>query len=122
MMSKGKFSIDFKRDALVKITEHGYPIAEFSRCLGPSLHSLYALKRKFLKSSDPSDGVKNAEILRLKTELAHVPVERDILKKHHVFRQDRASVTGNNCRGFRSGSVTRMASQLLVYLVKKASV
>jgi len=30
-MGKGKFSDDFKRDAVAQITERGYPVAEVAR-------------------------------------------------------------------------------------------
>ena len=44
-MSKAKFSDDFKRDAVVQITERGYPVAEVSQRLGVSPHS-YSLRNK----------------------------------------------------------------------------
>jgi transposase-like protein len=81
MMGKAKFSDDFKRDAVVQITERGYPIAEVSKRLGVSQHSLYAWKRKFVKASGSGDDDQAAEIRRLKRELARMTEERDILKK-----------------------------------------
>jgi transposase len=33
MMSKSNFSDDFKRDAVLQITERGYPVAEVSQRL-----------------------------------------------------------------------------------------
>jgi len=47
-MGKFNFSDDFKRDAVAQITERGYPVAEVSRRLGVSQHSLYEWKKKFL--------------------------------------------------------------------------
>ncbi len=41
-MSKARFSDDFKRDAVHQIVERGYPVAEVSKRLGVSTHSLYA--------------------------------------------------------------------------------
>lgn len=41
-MGKPNFSDEFKRDAVVQITERGYPVAEVSRRLGVRPHSLYA--------------------------------------------------------------------------------
>ena len=78
-MSTGKFSDDFKRDAVAQITERGYPVKEVSERLGVSQHSLYAWKRKFAKAST-GEVEKDAEIRRLKKELARVSEERDILK------------------------------------------
>jgi transposase-like protein len=80
MMGTNHFSDDFKRDAVAQITERGYPVAEVSKRLGVSAHSLYAWKKKFSKSPDPGEGDQAAEIRRLKQELARVTEERDILK------------------------------------------
>jgi transposase len=68
-MRKGDFSDEFKRDAVAQITERGYPVAEVSRRLGVSQHSLYEWKKKFLKSSSNSgeDG-QAAEIRRFMWE------------------------------------------------------
>tara|TARA_R110002072_G_scaffold96178_1_gene211685 strand:+ start:221 stop:493 length:273 start_codon:yes stop_codon:yes gene_type:complete len=84
MMSTGKFSDDFKRDAVAQITERGYPVKEVSERLGVSQHSLYAWKRKFAKAST-GEAEKDAEIRRLKRELARVTEERDILKKATAY-------------------------------------
>ncbi|MCZ4292291.1 IS3 family transposase [Hoeflea alexandrii] len=87
-MGSGNFSDDFKRDAVAQITERGYPVAEVSKRLGVSPHSLYAWKKKFSKPSGSGDADQSAEIRRLKKELARVTEERDNLKKsHRVFRQ-----------------------------------
>jgi transposase len=85
MMSKSNFSDDFKRDAVLQITERGYPIAEVSKRLGVSQHSLYAWKRKFAKTSSSGDDDQAAEIRRLKRELVRVTEERDILKKATAY-------------------------------------
>jgi len=86
-MGTSTFSDDFKRDAVAQITERGYPVSEVSERLGVSKHSLYAWKRKFAKTAS-GETEKEAEIRRLKRELARVSEERDILKKsHRVFRQ-----------------------------------
>ena len=82
-MAKSNFSDDFKRDAVAQITERGYPIAEVSRRLGVSQHSLYAWKKKFASPSGRDD--KDDEIVRLKRELSRVTEERDILKKATAY-------------------------------------
>ena len=79
-MGTGNFSDNFKRDAVAQITERGYPVSEVSDRLGVSKHSLYAWKRKFAKTAS-GETEKDAEIRRLKRELARVSEERDILKK-----------------------------------------
>ena len=53
-MGAGHFTDDFKRDAVAQITERGYPVAEVSKRLGVSQHSLYAWKRKFSKPPAPA--------------------------------------------------------------------
>ena len=84
-MSKGNFSDDFKRDAVLQITERGYPVAEVSGRLGVSPHSLYAWKKKFSKPTKSGGEDQAAEIRRLKRELARVTEERDILKKATAY-------------------------------------
>ena len=78
-MGKPDFSDEFKCDAVVQITERGYPVAEVSQRLGVSPHSLYA-KKQFAKVAS-GDANKDAEIRQLKRALARVTEERDILKK-----------------------------------------
>ena len=82
-MGKARFSDDFKRDAVAQITERGYPVAEVSRRLGVSQHSLYTWRKKFPQPSGGDD--KDAEIRRLKGELVRVTEERDILKKATAY-------------------------------------
>jgi transposase len=84
MMGTSTFSDDFKRDAVAQITERGYPVSEVSERLGVSKHSLYAWKRKFAKTAS-GETEKDAEIRRLKRELARVSEERDILKKATAY-------------------------------------
>lgn len=86
-MSTAKFSDDFKRDAVHQIVERGYPVAEVSKRLGVSPHSLYAWKKRFAKSHsrDGSLDEQAAEVRRLKLELARVTEERDILKKATAY-------------------------------------
>ena len=85
-MGKANFSDDFKRDAVHQIVERGYPVAEVSRRLGVSTHSLYAWVKKFAPPEQSnSDDHQSAEIRRLKLELARVTEERDILKKATAY-------------------------------------
>ena len=58
-MSKTIYSDDFKRDAILQITERGYPVLEVSQRLWVISHSLYALKKKFSQPSGGDD--KDAE-------------------------------------------------------------
>jgi transposase len=84
-MGKGNFSEDFKRDAVAQIVERGYPVAEVSHRLGVSQHSLYEWKKKFVAKKGSSSDDREAEIRRLKRELARVTEERDILKKATAY-------------------------------------
>ena len=85
-MGKANFTEDFKRDAVLQITERGYPVSEVSQRLGVSQHSLYEWRKKFSKSATGSgDDNQAAEIRRLKRELARVTEERDILKKAAAY-------------------------------------
>ena len=79
-MGSNTYSDDFKRDAVAQITERGYPVREVSDRLGVSAYSLYAWNKKFAKAAS-GDASSDAEIRRLKRELARVTEERDILKK-----------------------------------------
>ena len=67
-MGKPNFSKEFTRDAVVQITERGYPVAEVSQRLEVSPLSLYSWKRQFAKVVSIDAG-KGAEIRQLKREL-----------------------------------------------------
>lgn len=41
-MGKANFSDEFKRNTVHQIVERGHPVAEISKRLGVSTHSLYA--------------------------------------------------------------------------------
>ncbi len=86
-MSKSHFTDDFKIDAVKQITERGYSVAEVSKRLGVSTHSLYQWRKRFSKSPPVIKEVvdQSLEISRLKKELARVTEERDILKKATAF-------------------------------------
>lgn len=85
-MSKVRFTEEFKKDAIKQVTERGHSVADVSRRLGVSTHSLYAWMKRY-SSPDDADGKddQSAEIRRLKNELARVTEERDILKKATVY-------------------------------------
>jgi transposase len=70
-MDRGNFTEYFRIDAVNQITEGGYSVAEVSKRLGVTTHSLYAWMK--VHSWLPAAIVKkdqSAEILRLKHELA----------------------------------------------------
>ncbi len=70
-MRRTKFSDEFKRDAVAQITERGYPVRDVAERFNVSQYSLYSWKKKFAKASS-GDAEKDAEIRRLKKELARV--------------------------------------------------
>jgi transposase len=82
-MSTAKLSGDFKSDTVHQIVERGYRVAEVSRRLGVSPHSLCAWKKRFAKSHSPDGSLDEqaAEVRRLKLEPARVTEERDILER-----------------------------------------
>lgn len=85
-MGKSNFTEEFKLDAIKQITERGYAVADVSKRLGVSTHSLYGwMKRYSTPSGDAAKEDQSAEIRRLKQELARVTEERDILKKATAY-------------------------------------
>lgn len=88
-MSNGKYTEEFKEEAVKQIKERGYKVSEVSKRIGVSPHSLY----KWLKQTRGNQGRhgKNheegllKENLRLKNELKRVEEERDILKKAAAY-------------------------------------
>ncbi len=85
-MGKANFTEDFKRDAVLQVTERGYPVAEVAARLGISKYSLYEWKKRYAKPAEaPRDDDQAAEVRRLKRELQRVTEERDILKKAAAY-------------------------------------
>lgn len=85
-MGNVKFSEDFRQDSIYQIVERGYSVADVSRRLGVSTHSLYAWVKRYSKPPDKSpDEGQSAEIRILKYDLAGVPDERDILKRATAY-------------------------------------
>jgi transposase len=85
-MVKANFTDEFKLDAITQITERGYSVADVSRHLGVSTHSLYSwMKRYNAHQKAAAQDDQLSEIRRLKQELARVTEERDILKKATAY-------------------------------------
>jgi len=109
-MGNARFSDDFKRDAVHQVTVRGYPVAEVSKRLGVSTHSLYIWVKKFSKTSDADSKDDHvAENRRLKRELARVTEERDILKKAAVHRPS------GEWHIHREGTSPEMPNEVYVY-------
>jgi transposase len=86
-MSKQRYPEEFKIEAVKQITERGHAVAEASKRLGVSAHSLYEwLKRYGPDNASYAEAASQQEELRrLKAELKRVTGERDILKKAAAF-------------------------------------
>ena len=86
-MARPNFTEEFKIDAIKQITERGYSVADVSKRLGVSTHSLYAWMKRFSKPLIVAEESleQAAEIRRLKRELMRVTEECDILKKATVY-------------------------------------
>lgn len=84
-MGKSLFSYDFKRDAVLQLTEWGYPVAEVADRSDINKHSLYEWKKHYSKPVSVPVDEQGAEIRRLKRELDRVTEGRDILKKTAAY-------------------------------------
>lgn len=83
-MGSNTYSDDLKRDAVAQITGQGDPVREFSDGLGVSAYSLYAWKKRFSEAAS-NEASSDAEIRRLKPELARVTEESDIFRNRPGF-------------------------------------
>jgi transposase len=85
------YSAEFKRNAVLMVTQEGHKTAEVSRNLGISSNMLHNWKRQYLDKQDgafPGHGKINGKdeyIRRLEQENKRLKDERDILKKAAIF-------------------------------------
>jgi len=85
----------FKMEAVRQVTEEGRPLAAVARELGVNENSLYRWKKQLSDHGNEAFvGTGNlppeqAELRRLRRELADVTEERDILKKAIAVFSDR---------------------------------
>jgi transposase len=84
-MGKANFTEDFKRDAVLQITERGYPVAEVAARLGISKYSLYEWKKRYAKPAAARDDEQAAEVRRLTRVLLGATVARHIIKKAAAY-------------------------------------
>jgi transposase len=90
-MGRRTFTAEFKREAVRLVTERGLPVTRAAKQLDVHPNVLGKWVRDF--ESDPAHAFpgqgklkpEQAEIERLKRELARVKMERDILKKATAF-------------------------------------
>ena len=86
-MNAQRYPEEFRIEAIKQILEHGHSVADVSRRLGVSSHSLYKwIRLQQIPASQRAEQVSQSEELRrLKAELKRVTEERDILKKAAAY-------------------------------------
>lgn len=90
-MKRREFTPEFKREAVRMVVEQGMPVSRAAKQLGVGPTLLSTWLRQF--KADPEEAFpgrgkmkpEQAEIERLKRELARVKIERDILKKATAY-------------------------------------
>ncbi|WP_416361483.1 IS3 family transposase [Idiomarina baltica] len=82
-MSNNRYPEEFKIEAVRQITDKGYSVADVSRRLDVSVHSLYAWVKKYGSEAEKHEAKneEQAELKRLRKELQRVTEERDNIKK-----------------------------------------
>ena len=84
-MSGQRYTPEFKDEAVRQVTERGYSVADISKRLGVSVHSLYkwvnAVKPGRSEAQAEELAIAKREILKLRAEMRRLEEERDILKK-----------------------------------------
>jgi transposase len=88
-MSKPRYTVEFKAEAVKQVTDRGYSVADVAERLGVSTHSLYAWLRaagtsRKQRKADDIESLRR-ENARLKSELARAEEERAILKKAAAY-------------------------------------
>ena len=86
-MSAQRYPEEFRIEAVKQILEHGHSVADVSRRLGVSSHSLYKWIRlqQIPAAQRLEQSNQSQEMRRLKAELKRVTEERDILKKAAAY-------------------------------------
>jgi transposase len=87
-MNKGnRFTEEFKLEAVKQVVERGFGVADVSKRLGVSSHSLYAWVTKYGLPAEQrlAQDDQVAKVKRLEAELRRVTEERDILKKAAAY-------------------------------------
>ncbi len=84
-MSGQRYTPEFKDEAVRQVTQRGYSVADISKRLGVSVHSLYkwvnAVKPGRSEEQAEELAIAKREILKLRAEMRRLEEERDILKK-----------------------------------------
>ena len=86
-MNPQRYPEEFRIKAVKQVFEHGHRVADVSRRLGVSTHSLYKwIKLQQIPAAQRLEhSNQSEEMRRLKAELKRVTEERDILKKAAAY-------------------------------------
>ena len=86
-MNAKRYPEEFRIEAVKQILEHGHSVADVSRRIRVSTHSLYKwIKLQQMPATRRHEQVgQSEELRRLKAELKRVTEERDILKKAAAY-------------------------------------
>ena len=86
-MKRTKYTAEFKTEAVKQVVERGFGVADVSKRLGVSSHSLYAWITKYGLPAEQrlAQDDQVAKVKRLEAELRRVTEERDILKKAAAY-------------------------------------
>ena len=85
-MKRKKYTEQFKDEAVRMVRDRNYSVAEVSKRLGVTSHSLYNwLKGKRALNKVKKEADLELENIQLKKELKRVEEERDILKKAAAY-------------------------------------
>ncbi len=90
-VTRRRYSREFKIDAIKRIVEDGQPQSHVARDLGISINTLAGWKRAYLEDTAqafPGNGRQkpdDAELTRLRREVARLKRENEILKKAAAY-------------------------------------
>jgi transposase len=97
-MSRAKFTDEFKRDAVARVVDHGYPVREVAERLGVSTKSIYTWQKQF---SRPAKVIQEVDaqagaVHHIKRDLARVTDLRWIRKQSgRLFSQRMGTIALN---------------------------
>ena len=88
MAKQRRYTEEFKREAVLLVTDQGYTQAEAARSLGVNANLLRNWQRKCTSENQGENPMREAdqdELKRLRKEVRRLRMERDILKKATAF-------------------------------------
>ena len=87
MSGRLRYTEEFKREAAAQVTDRGYSVKDVAERLGVCTKSIYDWCKLYGQPEQKHQAIDThlAENRRLKSELARVTEERDILKKATAY-------------------------------------